>query len=123
MKKSGTPPRLTLVDPDLTPIRPPRPLGVHGQRLWDQVMAEYDVSDVAGIEFLVQAAAALDLAEALQERIAEDGPVIRTKTGLRAHPAIREQLAARSFVVRTLQRLGLNWEPTRVTSRSVAGRA
>lgn len=32
---------------------------------------------------------------------------------MKAHPAIREELACRGFVVRTLQKLGLNCEPVR----------
>jgi hypothetical protein len=65
MKKTG-PPSLTIVpSPGATPLEPPRPLGVHGRRLWDQADAEYDVSDAAGIEMLAQACTMLDRAEAL----------------------------------------------------------
>ena len=60
---------------------------------------------------LTQACQALDRAEGLADRIAEDGDIIRTPTGIKAHPGIREELAARGFVVRTLQKLGLNFEP------------
>ena len=60
-----------------------------------------------------QCCQAVDLAEALSARIAEDGEIIRTMNGIKAHPAIKDGLAARSFVVRTLQKLGLNFEPLR----------
>jgi hypothetical protein len=43
----------------------------------------------------------------------EDGEVIRTRTGVRAHPLIREELSARAFFTRCVQRLGLNLEPLR----------
>jgi hypothetical protein len=45
--------------------------------------------------------------------IARDGPVIRTKVGLNDHPLLRHELAAQSFIVRSLHRLGLDVEPTR----------
>jgi Phage terminase, small subunit len=113
MKKSGRAPHLTLVEPGLIGSQPSRPLGVHGQALWGRVLAEYDVSDAAGVEMLTQACQAVDLAEALSDRIAEDGEIVRTPTGIKAHPAIKDSLAARGFAVRTLQRLGLNFEPLR----------
>ena len=111
MKKTGTPPRLTLVEPDLTGSQPSRPLGAHGRALWRKTTTEYRIEDAAGVEMLTQACRALDRAEGLADRIAEDGDIIRTPTGIKAHPGIREELAARGFVVRTLQKLGLNFEP------------
>jgi hypothetical protein len=80
------------------------------------VQSEYDVSDAAGIELLAQAASAADLAARLQEEIERDGAVVRAGGAPRSHPAIRDLIAARSFVTRTLTRLGLNYEPLR-TSR------
>jgi hypothetical protein len=71
-------------------------------------MKEYSIDDIGGIELLAQAAQALDRAEALAARIAHDGEVIYGRTGPRAHPAVKDELACRAFVVRTLQRLGLN---------------
>ena len=44
---------------------------------------------------------------------ARDGAIVRTATGIKAHPAIREELSCRGFIVRTLQKLGLNYEPLR----------
>jgi hypothetical protein len=98
---------------DAVQPQPPRPLGEHGQRLWRQVNAEYLIDDAPGIEFLTLACQALDRAEELAACVAEDGPVIRTRTGIKAHPAIKEELACRGFLVRTLQKLGLNFEPLR----------
>jgi hypothetical protein len=113
MKKSSHPPHLTVVEPGVTGPQPSRPLGAHGQALWRRVLAEYDVSDAAGVEMLTQCCQAVDLAEALSARIAEDGEIVRTPTGIKSHPAIKDGLTARAFVVRTLQKLGLNFEPLR----------
>ena len=70
-----------------------------------------------GIELLAQACAATDRVEALAAQINEDGEVIRTKGGLRVHPAIKDELALRSFIARTLQRLGLNLETVKPVGR------
>jgi hypothetical protein len=122
MRKTSGSPRLTVIEPGATGIEPPRPLGAHGRALWDRVHREYRVDDVAGIELLCQAGQALDLAESLAERIREDGEIIRTSTGIKAHPAIREQLSARGFVVRTMMKLGLNFEPLRAAPGRPSGR-
>jgi len=104
-------------------VEPPRKLGVFGSALWNSVQSEYRIDDIGGIELLAQACTALDRAEELAEVIAHDGPVVRTKFTMRAHPCIKEELALRAFIVRTLERLGLNVEtlkspgrPTRPTS-------
>jgi hypothetical protein len=94
--------------------QPPRPLGHHGQALWNQVMAEYNIADVGGRELLAQSCAALDRAESLRKAIDEAGEFIHTRNnGLREHPGLKMELAARAFVVKTLVRLGLNVEPLR----------
>jgi len=112
-------PALTIMEPGGTGPQPPRDLGKPGRALWDRVQAEYDVSDVAGIELLAQACTALSAAEALREEINRDGPVLRNRRGsVRDHPALKHELAARAFVVRTLTKLGLNFEPL----RNAAGR-
>jgi hypothetical protein len=94
---------------------PPRPLGDHGKALWARVTSEYDVSDAAGIAMLGEACVMLDRAEELAAEIKADGPVIRIRGQIKDHPALKHELAARAFVCRTLQRMGLNYEPLRST--------
>jgi hypothetical protein len=113
MKKSAKPPLRIVTNLDAMGPQPSRPLGAHGRALWAKVTGEYDIDDAAGIEFLTLACQGLDRAEALSERIAQDGEIIRTPQGLKAHPAIREEMSCRGFIVRTLQKLGLNFEPVR----------
>jgi len=93
-----------------TPVPPPRELGVHGQKLWGAVQAEYRITDIGGIETLAQICGAVDTIEALSDAIRTDGWTIQTKSTRRAHPAIREQTQLRAFVVRSLQTLGLGVE-------------
>jgi hypothetical protein len=114
MKKSTQSPHLTVVDPTAPGAhlpQPARPLGEHGAKLWRRATAEYNIDDVAGVEMLTQACQTLDRAEALAACIEADGEIVRTPQGIKAHPAIREELSCRGFIVRTLQKLGLNFEP------------
>lgn len=118
VKKHSEKPPLTLVGPDTTTNQPPRTLGKHGRSLWDRIQFEYDVSDAAGIEMLAQACSGLDLAEQLHAEVERDGAVVRVRGAVRTHPAVKDLIGARAFVVRTLIKLGLNFEPV----RSSAGR-
>ena len=114
-------PPLTVVEPDATGLQPPRPLGKYGGELWRRVQVEYGITDIGGIELLALAAQTLDRAEMLAERIIADGAVIYTKSGPKAHPAVKDELGCRSFVVRTLQRLGLNVEAIKPVGRPSGG--
>jgi hypothetical protein len=102
-----------MLDPTSTATKPPRKLAQLGSSLWNGIQTEYVISDAAGIELLMQACEAADRIGRLAEKIDADGEVIATKSGPRIHPAVKEELALRGFVVRTLQALGLNLEPVR----------
>ena len=106
---------LSLVGPDATGFQPPFNLGPHGRSLWDRIQAEYDVSDSGGIELLAQACAGADLAARLQEEIDRDGTVLRSRGSVRTNPAVKDLLGTRAFIVRTVSRLGLNYEPLRTS--------
>ena len=110
MAKTPANPSFSVIPP--RSIEPPRPLGAHGKRLWEEIQREYAIVDTGGVEVLAQLCAALDRAEQLAEAIGRDGALIPSgKDGagpLKAHPGCREELACRSFVVRSLERLGLN---------------
>ena len=85
--------------------------------LWDRVQGEYGITDTGGIEILAQICAALDRACSLREAINRDGEVVVIKGVPKAHPALRDELANRAFVVRGLERLGLNIEPIKPPGR------
>jgi hypothetical protein len=103
-------PPISIVSSSEPPITPPRPLGTHGLSLWTSILAEYRITDRGGIELLAQACATVDRVEALRAAIDHDGEVVATRGGPKAHPALRDELAGRAFIVRTLERLGLNVE-------------
>jgi hypothetical protein len=114
-------PPLTLIGPGATIPPPPRTLASPGLALWNRVQAEYGILDCGGVEILCLACQALDRAESLSEAIAEDGELIRTRTGVRANPLLRDELANRALVARLLSRLGINLEPLKQPGRPTSG--
>jgi hypothetical protein len=110
-------PKLTVVTGDPPSVKPPRKLGKHGTNLWHSIMGEYEIADAGGIEMLASACQSLDRAERCRETIDRDGELIRTKAGMREHPLLKHELAARAFVCRTLQRLGLDVEAVKPQGR------
>jgi hypothetical protein len=90
--------------------QPPRKLGEPGLSLWTSIQREYRLTDVGGVELLMQACLAADRMKELTDQINTDGPMLRTKSGMRSHPLLREELSIRGFIVRTLQRLGITEE-------------
>jgi hypothetical protein len=118
MPKTPETPPFSIVAGETTVVSPPRALGPHGTALWNRVMAEYRIADCGGLELLCQACQALDRAEALAEAIARDGAVIYSRAGIpRAHPAVRDELQARAFVVKTIEKLGINFEAVKPPGR------
>jgi hypothetical protein len=121
----GKKPPLTIVgnrpDPVPTVMPPPRKLGEHGLALWNSLQREYRIEDAGGVEILAQACTALDRAEALRGRIDQDGEVIVTRSGLKTHPALKDEMAARMFITRSLSKLGVLDEPLKPIGRPPRG--
>jgi hypothetical protein len=84
-----------------------------GRKLWQAIHADYVIEDAGGHQMLLPICEAADSLTGYNEQIARDGPTIRTKSGIRGHPLLKHQLATRSFIVRSLHRLGLDIEPAR----------
>jgi hypothetical protein len=93
---------------------PPRPLGAQGLELWSRVQREYRVTDAGGIEMLASACESCDRAYELRKQIDKDG--VMTEAG-REHPLLKHEVAARAFTVRTIEKLGLNFEPVKSVGR------
>ena len=97
---------------------PPGKLGETGLALWRSVVESYEFSDPGSTQILFQACRSADRAEACREIIDTDGELVRTKTGARSHPLLRDELNNRALCARLLGKLGLDLEPL----RSGAGR-
>jgi hypothetical protein len=119
-KTPGKPP-FSIVSGETTTISPPRPLGAPGRALWDRVQREYAIRDVGGLEILAQICAAQDRLEGLGEQITADGALLRTRSGFKANPLLRDETALRAFIVRTIERLGLNVEAVKPPGRPPGG--
>jgi P27 family predicted phage terminase small subunit len=103
---------------DQPTTNPPRALGSHGKQLWDRIQAEYGLQDSGGVEILAQLCAALDRAESLREAVERDGSVVYGRGGVpKVHPAVKDELACRAFINRSLERLGLSLENTKTPGR------
>lgn len=109
-------PPLSLVDPSPpNPLAPPATLGAAGCKLWQDLHRDFVLEDSGAHEMLLRICEAADSLASYDEEIERDGPTIRCKSGIREHPLLKHQLATRSFIVRSLHRLGLDIEPTRNT--------
>jgi hypothetical protein len=117
MKKGGS--NLTVIhsEPLADLTTPPADLGETGRHLWASIQAQYMISDSGGLAMLRLACESADRAQMCREQIDKDGLMIRGRTGSREHPLLKAELGARSFTVRTLQKLGLDLEPVKAVGR------
>jgi hypothetical protein len=121
MEKKSRQDHLKLVRPVTTHTQPPGNLKPPGKNLWSTVMAEYQIGDSGSLTLLGEACRALDRAEEWAAIIAKDGPTIYTKNGVRDHPLLKHELMARSFLTRTLIRIGIVDIPARPIGRPPQG--
>jgi hypothetical protein len=114
------PPTLTLINPEpkSNPLEPPATLGEAGCMLWNAIHADFEITDAAGIAMLTEICIETDRSAEYAAAIARDGVAVRTKSGIRDHPLLKHEIASRSFVVRSLHRLGLDV----IVPRSAPGR-
>jgi hypothetical protein len=105
-------------EPRPNPLEPPAQLKATGRDLWARVHRDFEVTDAHGLEALFQVCVASDRAQECAEAIAADGAVIKTRTGLRSHPLLRDEIQLRSFICRALGRMGFDV----VTPRGELGR-
>ncbi|MFH0297221.1 P27 family phage terminase small subunit [Bradyrhizobium sp. 31Argb] len=97
-----------------TAPEPPATLGEHGRRLWRDVVAEWDLSNVSDLAILEQAAQAYDRAERMRLLIADQGEMIATATGsTKPNGCIALELTARALCSRLIGKLHLSDEPKR----------
>jgi hypothetical protein len=122
MGRKSQEPELTVVSgPTSSGTEPPPTLHEPGANLWRSVMREYAIRDSGGLAILEQACASVDRATECAAIIAEQGAVISTKHGLKDHPLLRHELAARALVGRLLARLNLDMEPVKSVGRPGGG--
>jgi hypothetical protein len=119
MPRKASGPKLAVINAAPAPEHPAPPgkLGETGMALWRAVTTNYAFDDPGSVQVLFQACAATERAEKCRAIIDEDGEVLRTRTGPRSHPLLRDELNNRAFAVRALGKLGLDLEPVRGIGR------
>jgi hypothetical protein len=107
-------PNLSVILPPPQSEGPPPPDGLDatGAGLWRDIVATWEWHDDPVIYRVVEEACyALQRAARCRRLIDEQGEVLRTKAGLRAHPLLKEETASRALGCRLLARLGTDLEP------------
>jgi len=105
------------------PLGPPPTLDKAGATLWQSVMTEYRIEDSGGREILTQICAAADNLHDCDVAITRDGAMINTRTGPKEHPLLKQRLALRAFITRSVQRLGLTLETAKPIGRPAGANA
>ena len=101
---------------------PPSDLHRTGRGLWSTVTKEYELNDSGSLILLGEACRAADRAEQCAKVIARDGPLITSPKGtIKDHPLLKVELLQRSFVSRTLLRLGIIDPPKKPVGRPPRG--
>jgi hypothetical protein len=104
------------------PPKPPRKLGPHGSALRASVHSQYEIVDAGGLETLFLIAQEKDRVERCGAQIDKDGELIELPGGgTKEHPLLKRELAGRAFIVRGLQRLGLDVEALKPVGRPPSG--
>lgn len=85
----------------MTTPHPPEGLDEAGDRLWRSVVDSFEL-DEHEITLLAQACRTVDTIDALQAAIDADGPLIETRSGPKAHPAVVEIRQQRIVLARLL---------------------
>jgi hypothetical protein len=118
MKKSQKPTLRVVGSTPVNAFEPPANLGKSGASKWQSIMADFVIEDRAGLELLTQLCGAIDDLDVTSATIARDGLMVRSRNGVvKEHPLLRHQIALRSFICRTIQRLGLDVEPVKSVGR------
>lgn len=89
-----------------TPEAPPEGTEEAGRRLWDSVLTEYELEEHERA-LLVEAVRTVDLLARLEVIVTEEGPVIDSPQGRKAHPAAVEGRQQRIALARLLAALRL----------------
>ena len=86
--------------------RPPADSGTAGAKLWKAVLDDYELEEHE-LLLLREAVRTVDALDALEARVASDGPLLGSSQGDRAHPALVEARQQRIALARLLAALRL----------------
>lgn len=105
------------------PPNPPKSLSTEARKWWRKLVAEYEITDPAGLLLLQTALEALDRMRGAQDAITTEGVTVKDRYGqLKAHPAVSIERDARAAVLAALKALNLDLEPLRDRPGRPAGK-
>ena len=94
--------------------KPPPHLSSEAKKLWSAILAEYAITDAAGLHILRVSLEALDRAQAARVSIDKIGMVIRDRfQAVKPHPLIPVERDNRAAFLAGLKALNLDIEPLR----------
>ena len=95
-------------------LKAPAHLGPDGRTLWRSIVADYAISDSAGLVLVATVCECLDRLRQAQVLIAEHGACIVGEDGsVRTNPASKVEVDARNGLASALKSLNLDLEPFR----------
>lgn len=97
--------------PDEPGLNPPPTLSKSAKELWRQILAEYAISDAAGLSILATGLHAWDRAAEARQAIARDGLMIGRPP--KPHPLLRVERDSQAQFLVALRHLNLDLEPLR----------
>ncbi|MBK0400643.1 P27 family phage terminase small subunit [Limibaculum sp. M0105] len=102
-------------------LKPPKHLSKEAASWWRSLIAEYEISDVAGLTLVTTAAECLDRMRAAQDAIRKHGEVIEDRYGsVKTNPACSLEKDSRNGLLAALKALNLDLEPVKPRGRPVA---
>jgi hypothetical protein len=97
-----------------TVAEPPRGLKKAGQALWNDIQAQYGISDPGGISHLVTACRSEDDIQRMRKSVAKDGDMTKDRFGQkREHPLLAAIRGLEAVKRQALKSLNLDIEPLR----------
>jgi P27 family predicted phage terminase small subunit len=94
---------------------PPPTLSKEARARWQELVAEYGISDAAGLQILHTAMEAFDRMRGAQAQIAKDGQTHLDRFGqMKSHPLLPVERDARAAMLAALKALNLDVEPVHV---------
>jgi len=93
---------------------PPEDLSADAQKIWRDILREYEIHDAAGLQILRTGLEAWDRAREAREIIDREGLMLRDRFGqMRINPLCTVERDARSQWLLALRHLNLDLEPLR----------
>jgi hypothetical protein len=83
---------------------PPSGLRASGRKLWDSITGDYDL-DEHELTLLREIVRTVDLVDELESEVRQDGAIIQSPQGIKAHPAAVELRQQRIALARLLAAL------------------